>query len=864
MLERILRRALSYKHVDTELDLRANHIDAEQAKLIAEELILATDVRLNLDLGNNILGDEGTVALAGALLMSQSLKILWLTDNRIGEAGMAALAEVLEQDTSLQTLCVSRNPIGTVGLRLFANTIGLNTGLKSLLLNECSIDDEGARIIAVALQRNSTLKALSLEGNNIGDEGALVMLNVLKRHNTSLTRLLLEGKGDISSAILTEINNVVEANEAGTRSIHYPIDRPTRAPVTQPTIAPLPLGPPNTMPTTPPVPTTEVQRRKRARITLHAGARRFLAQRRYHAVRKSVVSFQSLWRARQAKRCFLMLQRQRSAAVRLQSRARRFAAVRHFRVLSMAAISVQQWWRKRLLFVKTQVTRKAAVRLQSMIRSTRARRTFLKLRASAVRLQRLVRRVVARQKRRKWMEAATLRQERLRLLDSKKASVSEAAFGLQPLETKEIALLPTPPRASPKPQDMVPLPPDANPAMPPAIEAQHSPLPTVKSIESPDSPCSVASHPSNIALATKEIALALPVRNLPTPAPAASSVMPTEIQLASVHERPFGLPKQRAELEFEIRRLSAVRDACLATSDRNQWLQGIAAEDAIRQMQNEISSGRYPTSEELQSKVDALINDIRQTAQSESLAAAMPLRDLLEQLEADLALEREAEERLRQAIHKDSELESITVGRRAVSAALLSTDPRDGIGAVPIEYLASITNDWRDEIGSGGFGVVFKGQDATSGIVVAVKKIPNDRLHEKERKQFKNEVEVCRQIEFRKVSMIVDFFLIFQILSVQGFISASPSEHCPNTGARRIGSRMLHGHGVCRWRLASLDPILRASEDQAIPQLATLRGPCSGLGPGVPSSAQYIPSGREARKYVSLGRLGKQSQDGSY
>jgi Leucine Rich repeat len=262
MLERVLKRAVRYIHEDTELDMRSNLIEAEQAKLIAEELLLATDVRLNLDLGKNIIGDVGAAAIADALLTSQSLESLWLTDNNIGDAGMAALAQVLKQGTSLRKLCVSRNPIGTVGLTLFAHALKVNKGLTSLLLNDCSINEEGAKMMAAGLQSNSTLATLSMECNNIRDEGAMAVLKVLTEYNTSVTCLLLDDNGGVSSAIISAICNIVGANKAGTRSIRYPIDRRTLDPKSRlcPTIARLPLGLTlSAVPSAPPVITTEEQ-----------------------------------------------------------------------------------------------------------------------------------------------------------------------------------------------------------------------------------------------------------------------------------------------------------------------------------------------------------------------------------------------------------------------------------------------------------------------------------------------------------------------------------------------------------------------------------------------------------------------------
>jgi Ran GTPase-activating protein (RanGAP) involved in mRNA processing and transport len=195
----------------------------------------------------------------------------------------------------------------------------------------------------------------------------------------------------------------------------------------------------------------------------------------------------------------------------------------------------------------------------------------------------------------------------------------------------------------------------------------------------------------------------------------------------------MSLSMPRVEMDFEIVRLTTVRDACLDTPDGRQWKQGNAADKRIRQLKKAIANGKHPTRQELEVMIDELNKAIREKVQNKSVAAAMPLRRRLEQLQASLARECEAEGRVQ------AETDSIGVGRRAVVAALHSTDPSDEIGSVPIDYLALITSNWTEEIGNGGSGVVFRGQDATSGVVIAIKKI---RLHESERKQFKNELEV--------------------------------------------------------------------------------------------------------------------------
>jgi Leucine Rich repeat len=243
---------------------------------------------------------------------------------------------------------------------------------------------------------------------------------------------------------------------------------------------------------------------------------------------------------------------------------------------------------------------------------------------------------------------------------------------------------------------------------------------------------------------------AVPPEMMTPPASAATSLESSSSEkhdddaLRAVSEWHIALPTQRAELELELGRLVAVRDSCLHIPDEDQWQRGIYAEKKIHRVQRAIASGQFPTSKELQSMINALVSDIKQTAVSDSLAAAAPLRKRLAQLREDLVREREAEARVQVASDKRAANDLLETGRRAVLEALCSTDSSVRIGPIPVEYLTSISSNWTELVGRGGFGEVFKGRDATSGLIVAIKKIPNDRLHDQERSQFKNEIEVRR------------------------------------------------------------------------------------------------------------------------
>jgi Leucine Rich repeat len=105
------------------------------------------------------------------------------------------------------------------------------------------------------------------------------------------------------------------------------------------------------------------------------------------------------------------------------------------------------------------------------------------------------------------------------------------------------------------------------------------------------------------------------------------------------------LPQQRAELEFELRRLASVRDECLDTLEEDRWQASVEAEEKMRLIQQEISSGKYPTGDDLENTVNKLIDTLRDKLRNDSVSAALPLRERLVGLQKDLAREREAEAR---------------------------------------------------------------------------------------------------------------------------------------------------------------------------------------------------------------------------
>ena len=141
--------------------------------MVAEILTSNTSVTEVFLSGNEKIGDEGAKALAEALKVNATVKLLNLSDCGIGDDGAAALAEALRSNTSLTKLGLWVNEdIGDEGAKALAGALKVNTTVEELILDACGIGDDGAAAFAEALRSNTSLTKLWLDRNDgIGEQG---------------------------------------------------------------------------------------------------------------------------------------------------------------------------------------------------------------------------------------------------------------------------------------------------------------------------------------------------------------------------------------------------------------------------------------------------------------------------------------------------------------------------------------------------------------------------------------------------------------------------------------------------------------------------------------------------------------------
>ena len=141
-----------------------------------------------LNLGWNVIGEDGTSEIAKTLLVNQSLEELNIEHNGITDKGASILAEGLQRNKTLKILNLAGNKICDDGTSEIAETLLVNQSLEELNIEHNDITDRGASALAKGLHGNNTLKILNLGWNSIGDNGTSEIAKMLSV-NQSLEEL---------------------------------------------------------------------------------------------------------------------------------------------------------------------------------------------------------------------------------------------------------------------------------------------------------------------------------------------------------------------------------------------------------------------------------------------------------------------------------------------------------------------------------------------------------------------------------------------------------------------------------------------------------------------------------------------------
>ncbi|CAM9887152.1 unnamed protein product, partial [Laminaria digitata] len=122
-----------------------------------------------LNLADNILGDDGVEDLSEGLLGHPCLETLILDGNDIGHDGTERLSDALLHNTSLLKLSLRRNCL--LADAKLAKMLVRNGSIKTLDLAYNAVGPEGLRRLSVFLSSNDRLETLGLRGCGVQPHG---------------------------------------------------------------------------------------------------------------------------------------------------------------------------------------------------------------------------------------------------------------------------------------------------------------------------------------------------------------------------------------------------------------------------------------------------------------------------------------------------------------------------------------------------------------------------------------------------------------------------------------------------------------------------------------------------------------------
>ena len=179
------------------------HLDLSECDVGSDRIAALVDVTCadtlqTLTLSFNFLG------LDGAMILSDGLMELVISNNSIGPCGMACLAEGLKYCRQLVKLVVYRNDIGSYGLLYLADGLQHCINLQVLNLGYNNITSDGIDAITIIMKRCRYLQNLDLSGNSIGVDGVAVLVGGWQ-HKSMLMLYLQESLGDPHESALVNV-----------------------------------------------------------------------------------------------------------------------------------------------------------------------------------------------------------------------------------------------------------------------------------------------------------------------------------------------------------------------------------------------------------------------------------------------------------------------------------------------------------------------------------------------------------------------------------------------------------------------------------------------------------------------------------
>jgi Ran GTPase-activating protein (RanGAP) involved in mRNA processing and transport len=150
-----------------------------------------------LHLFNNLLQDDGAIALVPLLERARMLEDFRFASLRVSRRGAAAISQALARGSmTLKRLDMTDNTLGADGARALADALTQQTDLEELYLRDCLLTNAGARCILEALLSHGEklhLRVLDLSGNELtGVACGSLLAELVERCLATLTHLRLD------------------------------------------------------------------------------------------------------------------------------------------------------------------------------------------------------------------------------------------------------------------------------------------------------------------------------------------------------------------------------------------------------------------------------------------------------------------------------------------------------------------------------------------------------------------------------------------------------------------------------------------------------------------------------------------------
>jgi len=172
-----------------------------------------------INLSDNLIGDEGAMWLQAGLSGNPTLKTLLLPRTGMTATGVKAIGKLIGDSPAIETVVLSSSTVDSDGLKgEFCEGLSKNKSIKSLYLAVCRLGDNGiaplcegplkthptlehisleynrleasaAKSLANMLSTNQTLRYLDVCGNSLGPEGAKAICQGLKANRGALQKL---------------------------------------------------------------------------------------------------------------------------------------------------------------------------------------------------------------------------------------------------------------------------------------------------------------------------------------------------------------------------------------------------------------------------------------------------------------------------------------------------------------------------------------------------------------------------------------------------------------------------------------------------------------------------------------------------